>query len=365
MAGDRERIGAFAFLFGLADVPLLALEALPATGWSPAAGVLVPLAWGSSGTYLVAASRATHLETRGWRDAPWVLATLAVPVGLIVLGAEVPGWPRSPWTTMAAIGATTLLGLFWAAYLRGGGIFVGPAPARVGLGPLAPEDRVVVLATAAVIPLAVATVALFPAAPDALLLAFIVGFPLASYWGAMWWFGRRRTRAWSRLADRLGWEEDEGPGEARPLDGTFRGREARVGAVRERMRWLTFWSTDSKVALEEAPDVTVRLTPEGRLGRLQRALGARDIEVGDERLDGRFLVDAPDRDLAGDLLRSVGDRILGARPHVRSVLVQHGDVTAVQHGFVADPERIREALDVADRVAQGIEDRVGGEDEGW
>lgn len=366
MSGDRERVAAFALLFATADVPLVLLEALPPTGWALGAGLLLTLAsWTVAGTYAVAAARATSIRTRGWVDGPWAVATLAVPVGLVALGPTVPGRPVSPWTPMAGIVATILLGLFWGAYLRGGGTWAGPAPLRYGLGSLAVEDRFMVAALVLAMPAGVGALALLGPVPEGLFLGAGVGGLFGGYILAMWWMGRRRRRGWTRLARGLGWEETEGP--RHPLDGTFRGRRARVGTIEERARWLSFWTTDARLELDPVPGLELHIRPEGRLGRLQRALGARDARVGRDRWDDRFLVGTDDPGAAEALFRALGDRLFDARGDVEAVLLEDGDLVAAHPGVVTDPSRVRRTLGLLDRMAEVLEDRARepAEDDPW
>lgn len=361
MGRDRERVAAFALLFLLADGPLAVLEALPPTGWALAVGpFLALLSWAAAGTYLVAAARATRIETRGLADLPWVVATLGFTVGLVALGPLVGGRPASPWTPAGAIGATTLLGLFWAVYLRGGGERVGPAPFRFGLRSLSLEDRVLLGGFFLGTPLGVALLVLLAPVPVGLFLVVGVGGLFGSYLVTMFWMGRRRRLGWEGLARGLGWDEPEDPGAV--LEGVFRGRRARVGTIREAARWLTFWTTDARVEMDTAPDLELLVRPEGRLGRLQRALDARDAEVGRERFDERFLVDTDDQEVASRLFRSLGERLVDARGEVKLLLVEDGDLVAAHPGFVTDPERIRRSLTLLDRVAEVLEEAGGDED---
>lgn len=366
MPGDRERDRAFALLFLVADGPLLLVEGLPATGWTLALGPLLALvSWVGAGTYLVAAARSPSIRGRGWADAPWLLATMAIPVGLVALNPLVAGRPASEWTPMAAIGATILVGLFWGVYVRGGGALVGPAPARYGLRSLALEDRVVVVGLLLALPAGVGLLAVWPEAPPWLVLALVGGGPLGSYVAAMWWMGRRRRRGWARLARGLGWEETEGHRD--PLEGAVRGRRARVGTIRERARWLTFWTTDVHVELDPVPDLELHVRREGRLGRLQRALGARDAQVGQDRWDERFLVATDDPEAAEALFRVLGDRLLDVRGEVKALLVDGDVLVAAQPGVVADPTRVRRVLHLLDRAAEVLEEEAtaDGEDGFW
>lgn len=364
MSGDRDRVAAFALLLAGSDVPLVLLEALPPTGWSLGVGLLLALAsWTVSGTYAFAAARATSLRTRGWVDGPWAVATLGIPVGLVLLGPLVPGRSLSPWTPMAGIGATILLGIFWAAYLQGGGVWAGPAPFRYGLRSLALEDRAMVAALVLAPVAGVGALAVLGPVPEGLFLAVGVGGLFGGYVVAMWWMGRRRREGWARLARGLGWEETGG--HRAPLDGRHRGREAKVGTVRDRARWLTFWTTDARLELDPVPDLELHVRREGRLGRLQRALGARDAQLGRDRWDDRFLVGTDDEEAAEALFRAVGDRLLEARGDVKALLLEDGDLVAAHPGVVTDPSRIRRTLNLLDRMAEVLEDhaREGDEDD--
>lgn len=363
MGRDRERVAAFALLFLVADVPLAALEALPPTGWALAAGPLLALlSWAGAGTYAVAAVRATRLETRGWADLPWAVATLGFTVGLVALAPLVPGRPVSPWTPAGAIMATLLLGAFWVVYARGGGDRVGPAPFRYGVRSLAVEDRVAIVGLLLAMVLGPVLLVLLAPVPEDLFLFVGVGGLFGSYVVTMMWMGRRRRTGWEGLARGLGWDEPDGPGAV--LEGTFRGRRAQVGTIEERARWLSFWTTDARLALDRVPDVELRLRPEGWMGRLQRALGARDAEVGRDRYDDRFLVDTDAPEVAARIFRSHGERLVEARGEVKVLLLEDGDLVAAHPGFVTDPERVRLSLVLLDRVAETLEAEAG-DDEPW
>lgn len=359
MLGERDR--AFALLFAVADAPLVLFLAVPTTGVTALLGGLVLLvSWATVGAYVLAAVRAPTLETRGWTDGPWALATLGPPAAIAAWAWLAPGTiPGLGWSVVGSLVTLPMLGVFWWVYAAGGGVFVGPAMLRYGLGSLALEDRVAMVGILGMPGTALAVSVLAgPSVPDVVYPMALIGVPLVAYLATMFVMDRRRSTGWDRLARRLGWDEP-GDGNLPPMEGVFRSRVARVGAVRDRMRWFTFWTTDARVTLEgPAADLDLRLEPEGRLARLQRALGARDAEVGRGRFDDRFLVDTSQPEAAQALFRALGDRLLDARSWTRAVTVTDGDLVVAMPGVVTDPPRVREALDLAAGVAAALEDHA-------
>lgn len=299
MSQDTERVGAFLLLFTLANAPLLGMVALPPTGgWLLLSMGLSFLSWAGVGLFLAAVAR-TEIQPRGFVDGIWVATTLTPPVALLALTAltQTPGLPGSPWTPMAAMVTTFLLVAFWILYALGGD--TGPVPLRRRREAMGAEDRatmgaIFLLAPGLAFGLAVAGIR----PSDPALAAIFVGIPGVVIFGGQWLGGRRRRRTWSALGEALGFSEEENHLRHPDHVGAVDGRACRVRLERRHARHFDYWRTEVFLDLDDAPEAELHLQPEGRLSWIQKALGARDADLGRPGLDEDVLAGAQDPDLA-------------------------------------------------------------------
>lgn len=367
MSEDAERVGAFLLLFAATDVPLLGLVALPDARWTPAAAAaLVGLSWAGVGVFLVASARA-EVQPRGVIDGIWVATTLTPPVAILALAEQAPGGlPGSAWVVPGSAGTAFLLVAFWVVYALGGE--AGPFFLRWRRKALAGEDGAT-LGAVTFLPLGVglglALAGVRP--PDGVLAGLFVGVPAVVVLGAQWLGGRRRRRAWSALASDLGFSRSENHLRFPDLVGAVDGRACRLRLESRRARHLTYWRTEVALKLDEAPEAELHLAPETRLSRLQKALGARDAELGRAGLDEAVLAEADNPDLARRLLEAAArarDEDGGFRParddlprawgRLAEVELEGSRLVARLPG-VAGARVIRETLDLVTPMAEAAE----------
>jgi hypothetical protein len=115
---------------------------------------------------------------------------------------------------------------------------------------------------------------------------------------------RARTReAWNQLAMRTGLTLEPGSFMIPPrLTGEFRRRPASLTTYTRGSGRTTTYYTQVTLTVQNNAGGGLRLTPQGFLSGLGKALGMQDVEVGDERFDKHFVIHSQPPEFAPNIL---------------------------------------------------------------
>jgi len=158
---------------------------------------------------------------------------------------------------------------------------------------------------------------------------------------------QRVIDVWTPLAQQEGW--------------TFDRESLAMGGERERIRIQVVpqlgpkgWSTRFRAELPRPLGVDLRLSRQGTLSALGRLFGMQDIEVGDHRFDGAFVV----KGIGAEQVRAVlanqqlRDRLVDLLGKARSLDVQDTHVDAVAQGLVSEARDVRACVDKVATIAE-------------
>jgi hypothetical protein len=175
------------------------------------------------------------------------------------------------------------------------------------------------------------------------------------------YFGRRRLRnAWGELAARTGLALEPGSLFVAPrVTGTYRSHPLTLETFTRGSGKSRTTYTRIVLFVQNPANVYLALYQESVFSKIGKFFGMKDVQVGDEEIDRRFIIKSQPESFAASLATSISlrQRLLEARK--LNVEVDGREVTFEQVGLLTDGEYLRFLFDLLCDLADRVE-RLGG-----
>jgi hypothetical protein len=166
------------------------------------------------------------------------------------------------------------------------------------------------------------------------------------------------NRSWGEIAARAGLTLKPAAALTSPeLNGTFRGRPARVHTYSTGTEHNRQTYTAVALTVKNAGNASMEVTPSGTLGNvLGRVVKAQDVQIGNPEFDARFVVKSEPPDFAVKFLGSAGvqTRIM-ALPDGMRIGLEGQSLIYSRRGMEEDAELLMRVLNTLSDLADELE----------
>jgi hypothetical protein len=189
-----------------------------------------------------------------------------------------------------------------------------------------------------------------------LILALVFGLILLIA-GISYFVAQGRRRAWQDLAERIGATCE--PGSfwfGRPqVSGTYQQHRFKLDSFVRRVGKNTTTYTRLVVDLNTQTQLNMSIQQEGFFSKIGKALGVQDLQLGDEEIDRRFIIQGQPESEVRKVISSLGmrQRLLEA-PELH-ITIKDGIIRHEKRGFETDPNTLIALMDVLCALANAID----------
>jgi hypothetical protein len=183
-------------------------------------------------------------------------------------------------------------------------------------------------------------------------VVLIAGALIVSYF-----VGQGRRKAWSDFAERIGANYDSGGSWfGRPtVTGVYQHHQFKLDSFTRRSGKSSTTYTRITVYLNNRTPFTLTIYQEGLFSKIGKAMGMKDIQIGDEEIDQRYVIKGEPETEVLRVLSSLGmrQRLLEA-PYLH-IDIKDGVELYEKRGFEIDPNVLIAVLDLMNAIADAAD----------
>jgi hypothetical protein len=186
-------------------------------------------------------------------------------------------------------------------------------------------------------------------------IAFFVLAIVGSYFSV-----QARNKAWGELADRTGLMLQGGGFLSSPrLEGVYRGHSTTLYTHTVHTGKHSHTYTRVRMDVNNQAGLSLSLQRENVLSKIGKAVGMQDIQLGDEEMDQRFLIQGKPADEVSGLFTSISLRQRLLENNIHSLRLNGRTLEHSQSGVETRPDVLQGLFDTMADLADAVE-RAGG-----